>query len=133
LLKGSGMTEAAAARRRIAAALAAVAEANTALRAARSELERLDLERERELEAAIDGALLDEDEGRADPLAEEAERLSEQQDGLGYAVYALEAMIDMLRTDASAPLRQSARRLRPAAPAALECPAECPAELGGRP
>jgi hypothetical protein len=120
---------AAAAHARILIALASMDALGAALRFARSELLRLDTERERELEAALDAALADEDEARADRLADEAERLSEQQDGLGYAVYALEAMIDMLRTDALGPLRKSARRLRPAAPGAIECQAE----LGGRP
>jgi chromosome segregation ATPase len=114
---------------RMQAAITAADTAYQALARARAELKRLDDEREAELEAGLDAALAVEDEARANELADEAERLSDAQDGLPEALATLEGMIEDLRANALAPLRRSARRLRPPAPGALECLTE----IGGRP
>jgi len=120
------------ARARILAALAVVDGAAAALRSARAELIRLDTERERGHEAALDVAYElsgeEEHEAETDRLADDAERLNDAQDGLPRALETVEAAIDTLRSEAVAPLRRSARRLKPPASGALECLAE----VGGR-
>lgn len=114
-----------AAHARILVALSAVDGAESALRSARRELAQLAAEAERQRDADLDAAMDAEDE----KLAEAAERLHEMQDdGLSSALWAVEAMVDTLRTDARAPLRRAAHRLRPPAPGALECLAA----VGGR-
>jgi hypothetical protein len=73
------MTNTNAAESRIALALGVVDRAFHALRAARAEIVRLDAERERELDAALDAAMADENVARADQLADEAQRHDDAQ------------------------------------------------------
>jgi hypothetical protein len=114
-----------AAAERIQCAITAVTTAVDALLRARAEIKRLDDDREAQLASTLDAAFEmcadEERKAEADRIADDAERLSDAQEGIGFALFEIEAMVESLRTGIIAPMRRSERRLRPPAPGVLEC------------